>query len=147
MKRIGILFTNSKSNVARNLGYALLLITPIVMATSCKKDDPEPVTPVTPVIQKHNATVVYNRDENPSTDFASVVGAYKDSLNVDTVFFQVLGDWSPMPVAGGVNQMNNIFYPVFNQPVKVWGKGNLNTNNFSDEAKQFLISKGYQVGM
>lgn len=36
------LLTNSKSNVVRNLGLALLLITTIVMATSCKKDDPEP---------------------------------------------------------------------------------------------------------
>ena len=29
---------NSKSNVVRNLGYALLLIAPVVMATSCKKE-------------------------------------------------------------------------------------------------------------
>lgn len=42
MKKI---LTNSKSNVVRNLGLALLLIAPIVMQTSCKKDDPEPVTP------------------------------------------------------------------------------------------------------
>ena len=141
------LLTNSKSNVVRNLGYTLLLIAPIVIATSCKKEEPEQIIPVPPVVQKHNATVVYNRDENPSTDFASVVGAYKDSLNVDTVFFQVLGDWSGMSQNGGNNQMNLVFYPVFSKPVKVWGKGELNTNNFSAEAKQFLISKGYQVGM
>ena len=39
------LLTNSKSNFARNLGLALVLIVPIICATSCKKDDPEPVTP------------------------------------------------------------------------------------------------------
>ena len=36
------LLTNSKSNFARNLGLALVLIVPIICATSCKKDDPEP---------------------------------------------------------------------------------------------------------
>lgn len=39
------LLTNSKSNFVRKLGFTLLFIVPIIMETSCKKDDPEPVTP------------------------------------------------------------------------------------------------------
>lgn len=69
MKRIGILFTNSKSNVARNLGYALLLITPIVMATSCKKDDPEPCNDYTnPECPNYDSCWQAKQDYNTAND-------------------------------------------------------------------------------
>ena len=108
--------------------------------------------------EKHNATVVYNRDLGPTAEeLINAVKMYKDSLNVDTVFFEVLGDWSTMSQSGGVSNMDKVFYPVFELPVNTWGKGTFNTTNpntgettpinFSEEAKAFLLSKLYSFEM
>ena len=104
--------------------------------------------------QKQNATVVYDRGLNPfPEDLINAVRTYKDSLHIDTVFFEVRGDWTNMSANGGNNQMNNVFYPVFSLPVNVWGKGtfgggsNNGIVNFSEEAKQFLLTKGYTFSL
>ncbi len=38
MKKLGNLWANAKNKAAAKAGYALLLIAPVVMATSCKKE-------------------------------------------------------------------------------------------------------------
>ena len=155
-----------KKNVSPKISLKKLmtLIALVLLTTACKKEckegqelvngkceNKEVVPPNTEPTKKHNATVVYNRGEGPQpADLINAVAIYKGSTFVDTVFFEVLGDWSNMSENGANNQMKNVFDPVFELPMKgqvVHGKGTFNTSNFSEAAKKFLIAKGYSFSL
>ena len=93
------LLTNSKCNFARNLGLALVLIVPIIYATSCKKDDPDPITP--PV-----TNTCETEQNNLNTAIASENGFNNTfNVNADSCIYY----WAPqMPASFVSNAYNNL---------------------------------------
>ena len=92
MKKIGNLWANAKYT-------ALLLITPIVMATSCKKDDPEP--PVTPP-----TNTCETEQNNLNTAIANENG-FNNTFNVNAD--SCIHYWAPqMPASFVSNAYNNL---------------------------------------
>ena len=84
------LLTNSKSNFARNLGLALVLIVPIIYATSCKKDDPDPITP--PV------TNTCETEQNDLNTAIATENGFNNTFNVNAD--SCIHYWAPqMPAA------------------------------------------------
>ena len=73
------LLTNSKSNFARNLGLALVLIVPIICATSCKKEE-SPCTDYTnPDCENYDPARV--RTEQLRADSAALTGKFRQNFN------------------------------------------------------------------
>lgn len=90
------LLTISKSNFARNLGLALVLIVPIICATSCKKDDPEPVTPPTCEAEQNNLNTATATENGFNNTF---------NVNADScIYFWA----SQMPASFVNNAYNNL---------------------------------------
>lgn len=73
------LLTNSKINVARNLGLALVLIVPIICATSCKKEE-SPCTDYTnPDCENYDPARV--RTEQLKADSTALTAKFRQDFN------------------------------------------------------------------
>lgn len=117
------LLTNSKSNFVRNLGLVLLLITPIVMATSCKKE-PIPCND-------------YTNPECPNYDPCyGVVDTYNSKkANEQNAASNVRSTFQAIRETSFVNGWDGVFDSKMNEYVQNTGVTNLNIKDTAIVAK------------
>lgn len=87
------LFPNSKSNLARNLGLALLFIVPIVMATSCKEKETPCTDYTNPDCENYDPERV--RIEGLQADSAALTTQFRQDFNTMMSDAVLNGDFTP----------------------------------------------------